>query len=325
MAQPFDVARLKLTGEPFLAASEVALAGSVVAVSVSHSGVLVLSSDTNPGLNTQLAWFNRDGKPLDNAAPTDRYQDFSLAPDGKRMVVALRSDLWLLDLTTSGLTHFTFDPVTDRFPVWSPDGTRIVYTRALAYLYEKMVDGTGERQLMGVLGRPMDWSPNGHSILVRGNDGDLWALTDGKPVRITQTPFNESHAQFSPDGNWLALASDETGQSEVYVQAFPAAGERLPISTGGGIEPRWRGDGKELFYVAPENKLMAVSVNAGAGFHHAAPKHLFDLPAIRRGDFFSFDYIVDRSGQRFLVRAPAEASKPVPITVMMNWRALAKK
>lgn len=181
MAQPFDVARFKLTGEPFLAASEVALAGSALAVSVSHNGVLVLSSDTNPGLNTQLAWFTRDGKPLSNAAPTDRYQDFSLAPDGKRMAVALHNDLWLLDLTTSGLTHFTFDPATDRFPVWSPDGTRIVYTRALAYLYEKMVDGTGEHPLMGVLGRPMDWSTDGRSILVRGNDGIFGPSGMGSP------------------------------------------------------------------------------------------------------------------------------------------------
>src|SRR5262249_32883272 len=151
------------------------------------------------GRATQLTWFSRSGKPLNEVGQPGTFVDFSLAPDKKRLALADSTDrdLYLLDVATSGLTRFTYDAPSDRFPVWSPDGSRIVYARSLANLYEKKLGGTGERELTGLLGIPTDWSRDGHSILIRSNDGDLWTVTDDKPIRITQTQYTESHGQFS--------------------------------------------------------------------------------------------------------------------------------
>ena len=159
---------------------------------------------------------------------------------------------------------------------------------------------------------------------MRSSDGDLWVLTDGKPVRVTQTPFDETQAQFSPDGKWIAFVSNESRKTEVYVQAFPAGGERFPISIAGGTAPRWRADGTELFYAALDGKMMAVSVKSDAGFEHAAPVPLFDIQ-VSVFSANSFDYVVAGDGQRFLVRTPAQVTKTNPVVVMTNWLALAKK
>jgi serine/threonine protein kinase/Tol biopolymer transport system component len=326
MAQPFDAAHLKLTGDPFLASPQVGLAGTAVAASVSAAGALVLSRGPDALRGTQLAWFGRNGKLLSEVGPVGIYSDFALSPDRKRLMVSHLDDgdLYLIDLATSGQSRFTFDPASDRFGVWSPDNTRIVYARSLAYVYEKPISGSGEHQLTGVLGTPSDWSRDGHSILVRGNDGDLWALIDGKPFRITETQFTEGQAQFSPDGKWIAFVSDESKRNEVYVQAFPKPGEKFPISIAGGVQPRWAGDGKELFYIALDGKLMAVRINTHAGFEHAAPTPLFDVAQLTN-NAVGFDYLVDGSGPRFLVRTPAKGSKASPVTVITDWLAVAKK
>jgi Tol biopolymer transport system component len=192
-------------------------------------------------------------------------------------------------------------------------------------LYEKPISSSGERQLTGVLGTPSDWSHDGHSILVRSSDADLWALIDGKPFRITETQFAEGQAQFSPDGKWIAFVSDESKRNEVYVQAFPQPGEKFPISVGGGTSPRWGKDGKELFYVTPEGKLVAVAINTNSGFEHFAPTPLFDLFQLTNNTAIAFDYAFDGNGQRFLVRTPTKGTKPNPVTVITNWLAAAKK
>jgi serine/threonine protein kinase/Tol biopolymer transport system component len=326
MAQAFDVARLKLSGEPFLAAPQVGLAGSVIAASISRNGIMVVSRDPTIGRNTQLSWFNRNGTAMSEVGPPGFYSDFSLSPDHKRVIFSRLDDgdLWLMDLATSGITRLTFDPASDRFAVWSPDSARIVYARSLAYLYEKPLNGSSERQLTGVLGIPSDWSRDGHALIIRGNDGDLWALIDGKPLRITETPFTESQPQFSPDSKWIAFTSDESKRNEVYVQAFPKSGEKFPISIAGGVQPRWRSDGKELFYVSQDAKLMAVSVNTSAGFEHGAPTTLFDV-VVTSNVIVGFDYIVDGNGERFLIRTPAKTSKSASATVITNWLATAQK
>jgi Tol biopolymer transport system component/predicted Ser/Thr protein kinase len=329
MAQPFDVEHARLTGDPFLVAPKVGLGGSALAASVSQTAVLVLSTAPTNVVTMQLAWFDRTGKAVGELGVPGIYLDFSLAPDGKHVMVARAMtgnrdlNLWLVDVATSGMTRFKFDAATNRSPVWSPDGSRLVYTRSQSDLYEKVVGGTGERRLNGVLGIPMDWSRDGHSILVRSNDGDLWALIDGTPIRITQTPFNETLAQFSPDGKWIAFVSNEGREPEVYVQPFPSGGEKFSISIAGGTQPRWRGDGAELFYVALDGKLMAVAVKTNAGFEHSAPTPLFDIQ-LNDGLPNSFDYLVSGDGQRFLVRTPARGTRTSPVMVMTNWLALAK-
>jgi eukaryotic-like serine/threonine-protein kinase len=330
MAQPFDAAHARLTADPFLVATQVGLGGSAVAVSASATGVLALSTGQSNALNTQLAWFDRTGKAIGQVGVPGSYLDFSLAPDGRRVMVARTAtgnrdlDLWLVDIATAGMTRFTADPATDRSPVWAPDGTRIVYSRSQSDLYEKTVGGTGERRFDGVRGLPMDWSRDGHSILVRSNDGDLWALTDGKPVRVTTTPFNETLAQFSPDGKWIAFVSNERKEPDVYVQAFPHGAEKFSISVAGGTQPRWRGDGAELFYATFDGKLMSVAVKSGAGFEHSAPMPLFDIQ-VNDASPNAYDYAVTDNGQRFLVRTPANGAKTSPVIVMTNWLASAKK
>jgi len=330
MAQPFDAAHGRLTGDPFLVTPQVGLGGSAVAISAARGGMLAVSTIRGNLSTTQLTWFDRNGKPLGDVGPAGNFLDFSLAPDGKRLMLSQLNgvtrdlDLWLLDVGTGGMTRFTFDPQTDRAPVWSPDGTRIVYARSQADIYEKAIADAGERRLDGVRGMPMDWSRDRRSILVRSNDGDLWTLTDGKPVRLTETAFDETQAQFSPDGKWIAFVSNESKQREVYVQAFQSGGEKFPISIAGGIQPRWRGDGAELFYASLDGKLMAVDIRSSTGFEHSAPKTLFDVQA---NDAFAntFDYLAAPDGQRFLVRTPARGNKASPFTVMTNWLALAKK
>jgi dipeptidyl aminopeptidase/acylaminoacyl peptidase len=170
----------------------------------------------------------------------------------------------------------------------------------------------------------MDWSRDGHSILVRSNDGDLWALTDGKPVRVTATPFNETLAQFSPDGKWIAFVSNDRKELDVYVQAFPHGAEKFSISVAGGTQPRWRGDGAELFYATFDGKLMSVAVKSGAGFEHSAPTPLFDIQ-VSDASPNAYDYAVTDNGQRFLVRTPAKGIRASPVMVMTNWLASAKK
>lgn len=332
MAQPFDPERLRLTGEPFLAVPKVELSGSAVAVSVSETGMMAWLGEP-ARTNAQLSWYDRIGKSLGDIGPPGTYSDFSLSPDGKRLAVSRADDrsidrafdLWLLDLLSGAFTPFTFDQPNDRSPIWSPDGSLIVYTRSLAHLYEKTATGTADRELPGVLGIPTDWSRDGHHILVGGSDGDLWVVTDGKAVRVTQTsPYIEGQGQFSPDGKWVAFVSDESKRHEIYVQAFPAGGEKFPISTDGGVQPRWRQDGKELFYVGLDGKLMGVPVTTGSTFERSSPVPLFDLPVYDVGGFI-FDYVVSGRGPRFLVHTPAKVAKPFPIRVTTNWFAVAKK
>src|SRR5262245_17746690 len=230
----------------------------------------------------------------------------------------------MLDMASGGLTRFTFDPSTDRSPVWSPDSSRVAYTQSAGYVYAKTASGTDEQQLPGVLGGPSDWSSDGRSILGRGSDADLWVVTDGKASKVMQTPFNESQGQFSPDGKWIAFVSDENKRAEVYVQAFPKGGERYPISTAGGMQPRWRRDGKELFYATPDGKLMSVAVKTGAAFEHASPTPLFDIRVFDNPTIF-FDYVIDGNAPRFLVRTQAKETRVTPINVTTNWFTVVKK
>jgi Tol biopolymer transport system component/tRNA A-37 threonylcarbamoyl transferase component Bud32 len=253
LAQPFDAAKVRLTGEPFLVAAEVANAGSAIALSVSETGAMAWSTDLGGGRTTQLAWFDRNGAKLANVGPIHPYNSFALSRNGERLALARSDDrdLWLLDIMSGAFTRFTFDNPSDGHPVWSPDGRQIVYSRSEARIFEKTVDGGRERELTGVEGIPYDWSQDGRSILVSSADRDLWVLSEAKATPIMRTPFIEAHGQFSPDGKWLAFTSDESKRQEIYVQAFPNAGEKFLISTAGGSQPRWRSDGNELFTSLP--------------------------------------------------------------------------
>jgi len=343
VAQPFDPQTLDLSGEPVPVAEDVAYDGGPFRslFAVSEGGVLAYQ--TVAGLTTRIAWFDRGGKRLGVLAPSEDSYNLALSPDDKRLAVSRfasqRSsrDIWLYDLLRDGNSRLTFDPGVEVIPVWSPDGGRIVFAsdREGVYdIYHKLATGSAREELLLRTTQPKypsDWSPDGRFILFDSVDpltnSDLWVLPvtdERKPVLFLQTGADEREARFSPDGRWLAYSSDESGRPEVYVQAFPASGGKWQVSSGGGSVPRWRRDGKELFYISLDRKVMAASVRPGTTFEHDIPRELFEASGI---DLFSYrsPYAVTADGQRFFfgIRTPVAVSSP--IRLILNWTAELKK
>ena len=250
--------------------------------------------------------------------------------------------IWLLELNRGTTSRFTFDPASDTATIWSPDGNLLAFSSnrgAATNIYQKATSGGGKDELIssatGGNGQPTDWFRDGRFILYQQSGDktawDLWALPlfgDRKPTPFLQTQFNESYGVFSPDGRWVAYVSDESGRSEVYVQAFPPSGGKWQISNGGGILPLWRRDGKEMFFVVPfVGRLMAVEVKTASQFEAGVPKLLFQKPlALTHGTTGSgTHYGVSADGQRFLLNLPIQEAAPSPITVVLNWTAGLKK
>jgi eukaryotic-like serine/threonine-protein kinase len=346
MAQGFDASKLELTGDPFPVAEEVdrTTAAHFGLFSVSDTGVLVYGSGSAE--SRQLAWFDRNGKQLGTIGPPGAYHGPWLSPDEKRVVVSRddpmvsTADIWLIELGRGLPTRFTFASVNIS-PIWSPDGSHIAFSTnrdGQMNLYQRAASGAGhdeallksdERKL------PSDWSPDGKYILYENVDPkthwanwDLWVLPlegDKKPFPFLQTEFDEVQGQFSPDGKWIAYTSNESGARQVYVRSFPTSSDKLQVSTAGGAQPQWRRDGRELFYVSPDRKLMAVEVKGdGSTFEAGVPKSLFE-PRIPGPGAFRNSYAVTADGQRFLVITVLEEMTPQPITVVMNWTADLKR
>jgi Tol biopolymer transport system component len=318
-----------------------------VLASISGNGVLVYWGGANFGEN-QLGWHDRAGKSLGNVGAPVRSNDVALSPDEKMVVASRRagsgrnSDIWLHELARGLDTRFTFDASQNPYPVWSPDGRRILFgsDRAASFgLYVKDTSGAGQDELLlksAQIKFPTDWSADGRFVLYTELGGktaaDLWVLNmDGerKPVPFLQTPFSESQGQFSPDGHWIAYASDESGRYEVYIRPFPSGPGKWKISIGGGELPRWRRDGKELYFLSLDRKLMAAPVKGGSGaqpvFDAAAPQALFEahVPTLVPGRS-TFPYAATADGKRFLVVTGSDTAE-TPLTVVVNWLAAVKK
>jgi Tol biopolymer transport system component len=303
--------------------------------------VLVYDRSLNR-LSQHLVWVDRAGKQVRSLDAMGVYSKPCLSPDEKRVVVdhydyqTTTSDLWLSDVASGASSQFTFSRALDLNPVWSPDGSRIVWgsNREGPYdLYWKAASGAGQDELLlksSYTKVPTNWSLDGRFIIYYEinpkTKRDIWVLPlfgDKKPFPFLQTESNEIGGRLSPDGRWMAYATDESTAYEVYVQGFPAAGGKKRVSTKGGIGPYWRRDGKELFYYAPDGKLMAVEVKSGTSFEVGAPRALFEF---RSGSAIPTNgpYTVTADGQRFLLNTLVDESGGTPLTVVVNWTAGSK-
>jgi Tol biopolymer transport system component len=345
MAQPFDAKRLSLAGDPVPVAERVGSFRDGGFFSASNTGVLVYRT---ADADSQVTWFDRQGAVTGRASEPGGFRNAALSPDGARAVVsrtnpqdATKADLWLLDLLRgSGATRLTLGAVKAEFPAWSTDGKRIIFTLGNSRLHQKLASGEGDEEEVlqvssGGLVKAFGWSPDGRFLLytavadLKATRWDLWVLPhdNPKPVPFVRTAFDEIEGRFSPDGRWVAYVSNQSGLNEVYVRGFAtdfssgsaSAGGATLVSRGGGTAPRWRRDGRELFYLAPNGKMMAVDVKAGQVFDAGTPTALFQTPpGAIVGD-------VTPDGRRFLLVTPVGPSASAPFTAVLNWTVGLKK
>jgi Tol biopolymer transport system component len=334
VAQPFDADARKVTGEAVPVAEGLGMdAVGLAHFSASRDGTLVYrAGDTR---SRQLLWVDREGNELEAVGETGEYGDLWPSPDGKRLVFDMPEtgsgsyDLWIRDLERGVTSRFTFDAGNDSTPLWSPDGRTIVFTSdrggVAGDLYRKLASGTGEEEVLLATEEEkyaQDWSRDGRFLVFqsRGRETrwDIWALpVDGEPFPVVKTRFREVNPVLSPDGTLIAYVSNESGQNEVYVQEFPEPRSKWQVSTGGGNDPHWRADGREIFYRAPDSRLMSVAVQKGESFSAGAPTALFQArlqPAIVRSL-----YRPSPDGQRFLTLAPLGRDFILPTAVVLNW------
>ena len=340
MTTAFDLSTGRVRGNPIRVADRVATSSNFYgAFSASENGVVAYATSA---LAAELRWMGRDGSRLGLVAPRGEYTDFRLSPDGRYVAVAEverhsgRTDLHLVDMVRGGNVRLTTSPATDASPVWSPDGSRIAFrsNRAGVHdLYVRAANGGGDDQLLlktSSAKYPSDWSASGGVIVYHADDPkthfDIWAapVGGGAPRPLLRTAFDEMQAQLSPDGRWLAYTSTQSSRLEVYVEAVGSDSGRWQVSVGGGSDARWRRDGKELFYVANDGRLMAVTVNASQTFDAGTPRPLFQLPPLPVVAPYLNAYDVDAAGQRFLVRIPLESLETLPLTVLVNWSPTAR-
>ena len=342
MAQPFDAQKGSVTGEPIVVVDNVPFAprSGRAGFSVSENGVLVYGSSGDSG-NRQLASFSRSGEPLGTIGEVSVYSTISISPD-ERSIVTGRSDqngtqnLWAIELARQVATRLTFGRDVDTEGRWSPDGKRLIYASLRTgdqSLYEVPSSGGPPRLVLkspeGHQLAMEAWSPDGRTILYSTiTPNQLWAL----PMEGGQRPFlvyepasgtGRPLAAFSPDGKRIAFSSSESGLTQVYMIPFPPTGEKWQVSANGGTKPSWRSDGRELYFLDPDGKMMAADVRPGDRFEAGAPHALFQTNAASGAT--GSQYVVMRDGQRFLVIARVDAAPSDAIQVITDWPGLIKK
>jgi len=336
MAQAFDVSRLEPIGDAMPVAERLGLPASGHG-RFSASGAGVLAYRANETFFTELRWFDRRGTPREAVGPESTYINPSLSPDGTRLMVGRRDrdqatfDLWLFDLARKVSSRFTFDAGTEWLPFWSTDGKYIAYTMDRGSgkhdVYRRQANGAGNDELVFASETNKlltDWTSDGRFLVFDENTGDAFDLAyvdlsgDRKGLSYLKTSFNEQNGHVSPDGRWMAYASDESGRFEIYVRPFPnAQGGKWQVSSEGGTDPQWRHDGKELFYFSGDDRLMAVAVGADAsGFTAGKTEPLFSQAARTAN---RTNYAVTADGQRFLINRVVQAANDAGITVVLNW------
>ena len=345
MAVPFDLERLEVKGSAVPVVQGVLPSGSSGAAqyAVSDTGTLVYVSGQSQAPESRLVWVSRHGTEQNLGAPPRIYNQPRLSPDGRRVAVDViqRTEdmqVWLYDVSRDTFAPFTFEGV-NRHAIWTPDGRRIVFMsnrEGPTQIFWKLADGSGglERLTSGtasatadVLPVPYSFSREGQLLafvkLIPAAEAELWLLHlgDRKVQRFLQSRAADGAPQFSPDGHWLAYASEESGRREIFVQAYPGAGGKWQISVDGGNEPQWNPNGKEIFYRSGD-KMMAVDVSTQEGFVVGKPRELFEGHYVHTGGVYvRANYDVSPDGQRFLMLKPVEQgqAEPTQISVVLNW------
>ena len=330
LAQPFDARTATTTGEPVPIASHVSQYPELgtAAFASSPTGVIVYADEPG-GQSNRLTWIDRTGKVLNTVGDSASYANPRLSPDGKRVVVEIvdvsgNRDIWLMDVARGLPVRFTFEPGRDASPVWSPDGRTIAWQGA-TQLKARASSGAGvEETLSNEVWFPDDWLPDGSGLLFHPPQPRQIRLLplagpDRTPRVIVQGESVTTHARVSPDGRWVAYASVDSGRVEVYLQRSHASTARWQVSAEGGFQPKWRGDGKEIFYVATDGMLMAVPLQLDELAEVGKPKPLF--PTRIEGPVATswHQYDLTPDGQRFLVNSPEAVTAPV--VVLVNWPA----
>jgi serine/threonine protein kinase len=336
LAQRFDSKALALTAQPTTVLTDVQYLPQVrrAVFAVSDNGLLAAQSGSGIQLS-QPTWFDREGKEVGRVGKPDVYGNVFLAANRNSLAVdktdmgSMNTDIWTYELRGESSKRLTFDPGLDAVPIWSPDASRLVFgsNRQLNWdLFLKNSDGAEDEKLItphdGFSKFPSDWSRDGKYILYnRGTD--LWFLTllpEAKSSLFLKASSALRNGQFSPDGKWVAYTSNESGKWEIYVTSFPEARGKWQVSTGGGEQPRWRGDGKELFYLSSDGKMMAAPVKTGANFDSGTAVVLFQAAPrqpVLVDDLFVYD--VSRDGQRFLINTPVKQTETQPLSLVLNW------
>jgi len=351
LGQAFDPDRLELQGKPVFVADHVGRSTSFLsAVSASLTGAIAYARPL--AKNGRLEWIDRRGNPLGPLrTPEGDYTDFRLSPDETRLAASLVDpktnvvDIWITDLARGSTSRVVSDGggAVTAAAVWTPDGSRLAFRSnrtGVIEVYERSAAGGGvDRPLLSrdayraeqsnLSPVATDWSPDGRQIISSsptvGSRNDLWLLPVGneaRPLKFIASPSDEMHGNFSPDGHLVAYTSNESGRFEIYVETLPRSDRKWPVSTHGGYEPRWRADGREIYYLSEDRKLMTVAVGPGPSF--GIPEPLFQTRVSGHVSANRTHYAAARDGQRFLVNTATDAAAS-PITVVLNWTATLKK
>jgi serine/threonine protein kinase/Tol biopolymer transport system component len=358
LAQPFDAGKLKLEDDPAPVVESVqsqGTAGVQASFWGSDAGVLAYRAARGAGRPSKaLTWFDRQGKDLGTVGKLESYGEIALSPDGSQ-IAAFRRDnlgegLWLIDLVRASSLRLSTDQANESYPVWSPDGKQIAYGRLIGRLntsggglYRRPagVSSTAELLLKNE-DKPLDWSRDGRFLLFAHSQSptqvDLWVLPMGeaerKPVKYLATGFRLRHGSFSPDGRWVMYTSNISGRDEIYVSPFPdaSAAPAVPVSTAGGQQARWRGDGRAVYYFSPDSRLEEVEVLQNSSLKVGIPKPLFESRISNTAEMGGWYWDISQDGRRFLfniqmdqAKSAQETAALAPLIVITNWQSRLKR
>lgn len=331
LAQRFDARKISVSGDPVPLAGAVEYGPQEQAVfSVSAEGTLVYQKGQQSEGNSQLVWFDRQGRRLEDEGPVQEIEMPQLSNDGRRVAYGNQGDIWIRDLERDVATRLTFHPAPDYLPIWSPDDEWVVFASMRDRprgngLYRKRSSGAGEAELLIDLaedGTPWDWHPEGDKIVFQELSGQtmsdlrLLSLATGTAEDLLSTRQNEMMGSFSPDGNWVVYALGEE-QPEIFVTTISGKG-RWQVSPAGGVFPRWSADGREIVYLEPANRIMAVEVSVSDSFRAQRPRLLFE--ANENGPFS-----LHPDGERILATLAADTEKSPPLSLIVNWPELLRR